>query len=102
MQCAEDLAHDSRRFCEVNVYMTPEWIAEKVDRAIAAACLSVGALAGEHERLRNSHTKLVAAMEAAFVENQNMHCFATKGRLNEALNRQTGILRAALAHVVTP
>lgn len=40
--------------------------------------------------------KMREALQAAYVNNQNMHCFSTKGRLNKQLNEQTVTLRAAL------
>ena len=36
------------------------------------------------------------ALQQAYVHNQNMHCFQTKGRLNDQLNEQTHLLRKAL------
>lgn len=39
---------------------------------------------------------LLTALNDAYVCNQNMHCFQTKGRLWEQLNEQTLILRKAL------
>ncbi len=36
------------------------------------------------------------ALQQAYVHNQNMHCFTTKGRLNDQLNEQTHLLRKAL------
>jgi len=45
---------------------------------------------------RLNEYQLLAALKLAYVENQNMHCFSTKGKLNDALDRQTRILRVAL------
>jgi|GEM_PF-1181963 len=39
---------------------------------------------------------LRSALQQAYVHNQNMHCFVTKGRLNDQLNEQTHVLRKAL------
>ena len=35
-------------------------------------------------------------IEQAYVHNQNMHCFTTKGRLNDQINEQTTLLRKFL------
>ena len=43
----------------------------------------------EVERLRE-------AIVTAYTHNQNMHCYQTKGRLNDELNNQTMVLRKAL------
>lgn len=40
--------------------------------------------------------RLTSALRQAYVHNQNMHCFVTKGRLNDQLNEQTHVLRKAL------
>ena len=49
----------------------------------------------EVERLRD-------AIVTAYTHNQNMHCYQTKGRLNDELNNQTMVLRKALNPTDTP
>jgi hypothetical protein len=56
--CAEQLAHDSKRFCEISVYMTPEWILEKVQAAVDASTSD----------MRNSHAALVSENAALKAE----------------------------------
>ena len=50
---------------------------------------TVNAYIEEVEELRK-------ALNEAYIHNQNMHCYQTKGRLNEELNKRTIILRTAI------
>ena len=45
---------------------------------------------------RELRQKAEAVINDAYVCNQNMHCYQTKGKLNDELNRQTVILRNAI------
>lgn len=46
--------------------------------------------------VRGKHEEALHALRQTYVHNQNMHCFVTKGRLNDQLNEQTHVLRKAL------
>lgn len=46
--------------------------------------------------LREIIRKQREAIQFAYVHNQNMHCYSTKGKLNEELNAQTSALKQAL------
>ena len=48
-------------------------------------------------RLISERDEARTALQQAYVHNQNMHCFVTKGRLNDQLNEQTHVLRKALS-----
>jgi hypothetical protein len=43
-----------------------------------------------------TRSELLSALFEAYVENQNMQCFTTKGKLHECIDRQTITLRDAL------
>lgn len=52
-----------------------------------------------HEREQQMYNEVLMlrlALEAAYVCNQNMHCYQTKGKLHQQLNEQTKILRVVL------
>lgn len=48
------------------------------------------------EKLQKQRDELRKAVKEAYVHNQNMHCYQTKGRLYDELNKQTTILRTAI------
>lgn len=48
------------------------------------------------EKLQKQRDELRNALKEAYVHNQNMHCYQTKGRLHDELNKQTIILRTAI------
>ena len=50
----------------------------------------------ESAEVELENDRLKTALQQAYVHNQNMHCFQTKGRLNDQLNEQTHLLRKAL------
>ena len=48
------------------------------------------------EKLQKQRDELRKTLKEAYIHNQNMHCYQTKGRLYDELNKQTIILRTAI------
>jgi hypothetical protein len=50
----------------------------------------------ELEKISRKYNELIEAVKEAYVHNQNMHCYQTKGKLHDELNKQTIVLRTAI------
>jgi hypothetical protein len=87
------------RFCETEMAAKNEAIADLNQRLIDRTSGMLDLIQAQQLEIAQWKAALRAARDIlaqAYVHNQNMHCFVTKGRLNDQINEQTHLLRKFL------
>ena len=72
----------------------------KLESEVAELQKQLDAVATEEwDKLKDQNARLREALGKAYTHNQNMHCYATGGKLNLELNLQTVELRKAISQL---
>ena len=87
-----------KEFIEGDSYCVPGTVAcvEKLVERYKHIVELCGRFASKLYKTRGERNELRKALKEAYIHNQNMHCYQTKGRLYDELNKQTIILRTAI------